>query len=404
MSFVGPSTLRFVVLSLASLGVLGGCAVGSCVEDEECGGGAYCGAGRCRRDCRTDEDCDTGEVCASTRRCVDPSFDGGVDAGTDAAVPGDGGLDTPTPPPDTGGTDVGGSDAGSDTPAPTLGRYLDRCVEDADCMTGRCVDSVGGTRMCTITCSGHSECASEHVCASGVCRLDDTGTICSAASGCVLGLCAGNPATGTGECTRPCSSASDCPAGYACSDAGGVNICVNIERSCAVCPTGLCLSPQGCTSTCRTAADCPTALTGMSYTCQIVGGSDLPVCVASPLIVGADPIGAPCRMSGASNLCRSGTCITDDDSGSEYCTQRCTESGGCGPGFGCAPVDDGGGGALLVCVRAGSGALGASCTTGGNCDSGICDPADYCTRLCTADTRCPSDMTCGVGPAASCER
>lgn len=374
--------------------------MGSCVEDEECGGGAYCGAGRCRRDCRTDDDCASGEVCASTRRCVDPNFDGGLDAGADAASP----TDVPGPELDTfiPGLDVGmsdaGTDAGVDSPAPVLGRYLDRCVEDDDCTSGRCVDSVGGTRMCTITCSGHSDCASEHVCASGVCRVDDTGITCSGASGCVLGLCAGNPATGTGECTRPCGSASDCPAGYACSDAGGVFICVNIERPCAVCSTGLCSTPQGCTSTCRTASDCPAALPGMGYTCS--GGQ----CVASAAVFGADPIGAPCRLSGGVNLCRSGTCITDDDTGSEYCTQRCTESGGCGPGFGCAPVDDGAGGTLFVCVRAGTGALGAACTTGGNCHSGICDPADYCTRLCTADARCPSDMTCGPGPASSCER
>lgn len=379
-------------LFIVSLGASAGCATATCETDRECGPAAYCQAGRCRRDCRVNSDCSDGQICDATRRCSDPDGvdagglldGGGQDTGVDGGLPGtDSGVDTGVPVVDTG----------VDAPTPALGRYLDRCTTDANCMSGRCVDDTGGTRVCTITCSGHGECAAEHVCAAGVCRRDDTGVICSGASGCVLGLCAGNPATGSGECTRPCASASDCPAGYACSDAGGAFVCVNIERGCAQCGTGLCLSSGlGCTSTCRTASDCPAALPGMGYTCS--GGQ----CVPSPVVFGPDPIGAACASSGTTT-CRSGACLTDDF-GASYCTQRCTESGGCGPGFGC--VFDSGAG--LICLRGGSGALGSACTGGNQCDSGICAPGGYCTRLCTADARCPSDMRCGTGPGATCVR
>lgn len=387
--------MRIALLGLLSIGLLGlgGCATATCETDRQCDPGAYCSAGRCTRDCRTSFDCTSGQVCDATRRCSDPNFDAGVDA---IVLPFDGGVvDTGIPGVDTGGIDTGTMpiDTGVDAPAAVLGRYLDRCVSDANCMSGRCVDDVGGARMCTVTCSGHSECAAEHVCAAGVCRRDDTGAICSGASGCVLGLCAGNPATGAGECTRPCGGASDCAAGYACSDAGGTFICVNIERSCAQCSTGLCLGAQGCTSTCRTASDCPATLPGMPYSCS--GGQ----CVPNAAVFGPDPIGAACASSGTTT-CRSGACLTDDF-GASYCTQRCTESGGCGPGFGCV-FDDGAG---YICLRGGSGALGSACTTGNQCDSGICaTPGGFCTRLCTADARCPSDMRCGTGPGATCVR
>src|SRR5690606_2738761 len=124
------------------------------------------------------------------------------------------------------------------------------------------VDDVGGSRMCTIACSTHRDCASEHVCAGGECRPDDTGATCSPSSStsCVLGLCVGNATTGVGHCTRECDGAAECPAGYACLDAGGPRVCVNIEHGCSSasdCATGLCLGELGCTAECTTAADCP---------------------------------------------------------------------------------------------------------------------------------------------------
>ncbi len=379
-----------VLLALA----VPGCASQECDFNSQCGERAYCERGRCWQDCREDFDCATGMRCNLIGQCRPADeVDGGPPPTLDAGPPTPGvdagppipGVDAGPPPRDAGPPVT--PDAGPPvTPdAGPLGRYLDRCNTAADCASGQCVDDTGGTRMCSRSCGTHSDCASEHVCAAGQCRRDDTGAVCSGSAACVLGLCAGDPSMGTGRCTRPCGSASDCPGGYACADAGGVFICVNIEQGCATCGTGLCLAgPAGCTSSCRSAADCPTTLTGMPYSCQ----SNL--CVPHASVMGSDPIGAPCSASGT-NTCRSAACLVDG--ARTMCTQRCTEAGGCGPGFGCIPEDDGGGGVVLVCSRGGAGALTSSCTTGDQCDSGICD-GGRCTRLCTRDSLCPTGLRC----------
>jgi hypothetical protein len=285
-------------------------------------------------------------------------------------------------------------------PPPGDGRYLDRCARDADCATSHCVADVGGTRMCTIECDGHRDCASEHVCADELCVPDDTGTTCSTATAetCALGLCIGNGTTGVGHCTRECTNASDCPAGYACADAGGTAVCVDIERSCTdgtECATGLCLTVQGCTSVCRSAADCPRRFDFLpAYTCERAFGSVDPICVPPEDVMGGDPIGASCRVDTSGFiLCRSGGCDDAAPTG-PMCTQSCTQEGGCGPGLGCFPNIDGGE-VVPFCSRAGSNAIGEACDNGRECDSGLCDATDrYCTRECTDDGLCPSDMSC----------
>ena len=293
------------------------------------------------------------------------------------------GVDAATPPSDAG------------RPVGTR-RYLDRCTGAGDCASSLCEDDLGSTRFCSRTCTSDLECANEHVCVSGRCQADDTGEPCSTASGasCTTGLCVGNAMAGTGKCTRLCGSAADCPAGYACADAGGTRVCVDIEHSCAsatACATGLCLSAQGCTAECRSAADCPRRLAGLPpYTCAIAFGSANPICVPPTDIQGPDPIGAICPAVGT-NRCRSGACDTSAPLG-PMCTQECTERGGCALGLGCFPQIDGSD-LYLVCARAGARDLGESCATGRECQSGLCDTAGYCTRLC-GDGLCPSDMSC----------
>ncbi|MFK7992216.1 MAG: hypothetical protein AB8I08_39720, partial [Sandaracinaceae bacterium] len=190
---------------LASL-LLTGCAGQECDFNSQCGSSSYCLRGRCRQDCRMDFDCEDGEMCSVIGMCV-PAMDGGPpppDAGRiDAGAMDGGGVDGgPPPTPDSGPPPVDGG------PPPTpdaggSGRYLDRCTDGGDCESGRCVDDVGGTRMCTIPCTVHRDCASEHVCGlGGVCVPDDTGTACTRAADCTLNLCAGNPAAGMGQCSR----------------------------------------------------------------------------------------------------------------------------------------------------------------------------------------------------------
>lgn len=404
-------SLCFTGLALAL--ALPGCAGQECDFNSQCGERFYCAFGRCEQDCRVDTDCAPGEGCNAIGQCV-VGFDGGPPPPMDTGVPPlpDGGP--PPPPRDTGVVDPP-RDSGRppppdsgvvrDTGVPTgTGRYLDRCSGGGDCATGLCVDDVGGTRMCTISCTTHRDCASEHVCASGVCIHDDTGASCATGSpaSCALGLCIGNSTTGTGHCTRDCGSAADCPSGFACADAGGVRVCVDIEHGCSgpeQCETGLCLSAQGCTSECRTAADCPRRLDGLEpYRCERAFGSTNPICVPPSDIMGGDPIGAACPATGF-NTCRSAACDTAAPTG-PMCTQACTQEGGCGSGLGCWPLVDGGS-IVLVCSRGGSGAIGSACSTGRQCDSALCDTAGFCTRLCTDDALCPTGMRCERVPGFS---
>ena len=117
-------------------------------------------------------------------------------------------------------------------------------------------------------------------------------------------------------------------------------------------------------------------------------------------VLGSDPLGTACDASAALNTCRSGLCDPDALPG-PMCTQVCTAEGGCGPGFGCFPIVDGAT-VHLLCRRAGTAALGASCTSGRECDSGLCDMGSRrCTRLCV-DGLCPTGWRCepaaGFGP------
>ncbi|MFK7999204.1 MAG: hypothetical protein AB8H86_06385 [Polyangiales bacterium] len=382
----------------------------SCAEEDECrfnsqcGTGMFCSRGECLQNCILDTDCGPGQTCNTVGQCVAP--DGGADAaadvptsvdagGRDGAAPDASERDVPVTPDVDAGQDSGpGLDGGP------LGGRLDSCMSGDECASTRCDDS-----RCTEICTSNSECAHDELCAGGVCRRDDTGEMCSVATAttCVLGLCLGDMSSG--ECTRPCDNAGDCPSGFACSEISGQQVCMLIETPCTgggtECRSGLCLSAQGCTATCRTAADCPlraTALGVTAYTCEIIAGSATPVCVPPADILGSAPIGSTCPSSGT-NDCRSGLC-NPGAPGGPMCTQSCTPDGGCPPGFGCKPEEVDAGVFEALCARAGSGAVGASCTQSTDCESAICDAGGYCSRLCN-DSLCPTGFRCETLPSSS---
>lgn len=284
--------------------------------------------------------------------------------------------------------------------------YLDRCTAAADCASGLCAQDRGGTHFCTRTCTSDLQCAHEHVCVTtptgGICFPDDTGVPCSVGTPeqCVMGLCLGSPAGG--HCTRTCSSAAECPSGYACTRAGGSaqKICVDIEVPCSAaadCATGYCTT-FGCTAACDSAADCPGRLAGFpAYACDTRLGPQL--CIPPADIAGSDPTGAPCPATGT-NSCRSDACDTSPALPFPMCVQACTAQGGCGPGLGCFPLVDTGT-IQLVCERAGTGDLTTPCAHGSDCVSGLCDGTGaVCTRLC-ADGLCPTGYTCQPVPGFS---
>jgi len=432
--------MRALLFGLGSLLVsfLTSCAGTECNFSSQCERGHYCQNGACLQDCRIDLDCPDALECNPIGQCVEDAVrDGGMGVDAGPLPPGvDGGMGVdagPIPPGvdagpivrvDAGpvGTDAGpvGTDAGPDAgPLTGDGAYLDRCTAGSMCMSGVCIDDVGSSMMCTRDCTRHADCADDHVCASGRCVPDDTGASCNVAapSTCALGLCLG-PAGAPGECVRDCDTARDCPAGYACTVAGGSagRICVDIEKPCTAagseCGTGLCVPSIGCTATCRNANDCP--LRGadfglLPYRCEAAFGSADPVC-SPPLfgdgmggdVRGADALGSSCPPTGT-NECRSGLCNADSPGG-PMCVQTCAPEGGCADGFGCKPEELTGGAITYVCARSGARGMGEPCAAAAECHSALCQAPGYCTRLCH-DGLCPTGWSCAsFGSARICVR
>ena len=369
--------------------------------------------------------CSAGETV--DRRPRDAAVDAGeVDAGPTGTDAGPTGTDAGPMGIDAGpmGIDAGpmGIDAGPGVdagPPRGDGQYLDECSAPIDCVSDLCVADGATRRFCSRSCTRHGDCADEHVCAGGACVPDDSGTICPVATPevCATGLCLG-PSGGSGQCTRDCESALDCPAGWACTEppgGGAFRICVDIEKPCTAggteCGTGLCIPDLGCTATCRGAADCPSRATYLglpAYRCAAAFGSSVPIC-APPVagdgmggdIRGDDAIGTVCPASGF-NECRSGLCVDFDetDANPPMCTQVCGAEGGCAPGFGCKPevLDDGS--IRTFCARAGGRVLGESCGAARDCQSALCDTGGYCTRLCQ-DGLCPTGWRCEPLPGTT---
>ncbi|MBI2394172.1 MAG: hypothetical protein HYV09_31670 [Deltaproteobacteria bacterium] len=392
------------------------CAESECKYNSDCAAGR-CVAGKCERECFAAVDCPKDRPACVSGWC-EASGDGGVDApavdsGKPDSTPIDSGSidssigDSTAPdtyvPADTAEPDTFVPDTASPDVSTGTKGYLTKCASNDECASGVC--SPSAPRFCTKACSSHGDCAHGQICGGGLCRLDDTGySACdtSTASPC-LEYCFG---TATAKhCTHSCSSAAECPAGYACMPAGGgKKVCVDIERPCSApeqCPSalGFCgAGGVGCTAKCDTDADCPLRLVGLpAYRCEFSGS--IKVCMPPSDILGSDPLGSTCPSTGV-NYCRSGAC--DDGTSPPTCAQRCTVRGGCAGSFGCFPLEDPGPPktALLVCSAAGSAWLGDACTRGRDCRTAICQAPGYCTRLCV-DNLCPDGMSCVAAPLSA---
>lgn len=397
MSFFRAAS--FLALFSLSLLASSGCAEAECKYNSDCAAG-LCVDGTCERECFAAIDCPKDRPACVRGTCAASTTDSGVltdSSGVDASGVDSSPVDSGTPVDDTSvapdteppvDTSVPPSDTSTGSKA-----YLTACSSDAECVSGKCTAS--SPRFCTKACSSHAECAHGQICGGGVCRIDDTGTACTSAAGCVE-YCGG--IAGASHCTHSCSTGADCPAGFACASAGGVKICVNIEKPCGVateCPSGLGFcgsSGVGCTSECTTAADCPSHWVGTpGYTCESRSGKN--VCIPPSGVIGGSPMGTTCTFTSDSpprNYCRSEVC--DDTTAPGTCIQRCSLPGGCPRGWGCFPLEDPAG-TPLICVAAGAAWLGSSCSRSSDCLSGICQKPGYCTRMCV-DGYCPTGMAC----------
>jgi V8-like Glu-specific endopeptidase len=144
------------------------------------------------------------------------------------------------------------------------------CGADAECRSMRCL-AREGVGECATPCDAATPCPEGFACdaAESLCVRDRTqgiGGYCTSNSDCGDGVCA--IAGDRHWCTAPCTDASACPAGYECTDAGGVSVCAPslglVGESCAsneACVSGLCAdfgSGSRCTSFCSADDACST--------------------------------------------------------------------------------------------------------------------------------------------------
>lgn len=387
---------------------------------------AYCRDGQCVQDCvDSNKDCPKGYVCNGIGQCEYAGSGGGPAAG--GGGPGSGGAGASS----AGGQGTGGDPTTNDTTStlngmggapPATAALLSVCTQDGDCDSGMCrPERLGaGLERCTEGCSVHADCASGFRCeeqgAESYCVRSDVGRGCSAAGQCHFACL-----SPLNYCTSSCSSGADCPSGYGCMPVGGANVCVRAAADCAA-DTSQCVSPaacdtslvvSSCTLACDTASDCPQRGAGLPpWTCD--GACRRPGDVYGPLPGGFAPAQWACNASlQVVNLCNDGLHIdfgtfmqpnppsvdcgspfTTDGLPGDACLDSCRYQGGCPMGFGCAAVAE-----LAVnqriglCMPAGAGEVGASCSSHGDCAFSLCE-SGTCSRDCSRDGACPEGSTC----------
>lgn len=396
-----------ILLAAAGSGAWGGCAqTAKCMDHEDCPYGTFCREGKCTAECALDEDCVYPDmICIRSRGyCRYPDAgvsDSSVEADgaqADAAV--DAAADGHVPPVDSSAPD---STVEPDS-STTNGIYTDPCTAGQQCQSGFCLSDVRSSqKFCAGVCATDTSCVLAHECmlmgGESLCQSSDVGQPCSQPSECANDACIGNAQTGVGHCTKTCSSAADCPAGYACTNLSGTKYCVNVSMTCTSgmdCLTGLCLIDYGfpaCTVPCVASTDCP-----KGYICDTDPYGNW-YCV--PPTMGTGGLGATCN--GTTLTCQSGLCLGN------YCTVECgvTRPVGqwCPPGFGCAPAGNGTD-YFLVCSTAGTLGFGETCAAGNQCASALCremsDATMECSRFCNDGVECPTGYTCSpIGIVAS---
>lgn len=163
-----------------------------CMSDGECGFDAWCDAGQCRADgglgevCERDEQCRS-DVC-SGGVCCDAQCDGVCES---CRVAGLEGLCSPVPPGamDPFGMCVDGVCDGLGGCGRNRGAF---CVEDNDCLSRFCVDSVCCSSRCEGPCQACDLAGLEGVC-RGLDGVTDAG--CSGTFICRAGTCSAGGAT-----------------------------------------------------------------------------------------------------------------------------------------------------------------------------------------------------------------
>ncbi|NUO50875.1 MAG: hypothetical protein HOV80_18640 [Polyangiaceae bacterium] len=398
----------------------------SCELNSDCLQGT-CVDGTCQRECReADVDCPKGYLCNARGVC-----EYGGDGGAGPAGPGgtsstgEGGNGTTSTMSTTSTMNTTGPGPSSTSSGMTTDAAdLTLCNADGDCESGICrLMTPSGPKRCTHACSSNSQCPSglrcENVNGSDVCVQSDVGRSCTSAGQCNFACL-----TPLDYCVSECSSGADCPAGFGCMPVGNpsTDVCVRLSADCAadssqcVAPSACDTSPNlvvsSCTIACDSAADCPQrALPFAPWTCD--GVCRRPADVYGPLPGGYEPAQWACNASfQVVNVCNDGLHIdfdafsipsapgvscasptTTDGLAGDACLDSCRLQGACEYGYGCVGLGDLGGTRIGLCLPAGPGEVGASCSTNGNCAFALCQNGT-CSRDCSKDGVCPEGSQC----------
>lgn len=229
-----PTTSTQATSLLGSPALLGSAGViPICTQDSDCNSDGtstiLCINGQCvPRSCRTNGDCGPHETC----------FQGFCHPGARGTIP----CTTTSDCSGVPGHPYCVSGLCSSQPGtPPTNALLnhDTCTTDADCSTGKCVDTGGGIKYCTVpdfTCffsysgtEGTYICpASTPFCVQGQCTTNDIGAPCTSAANCSTGYCVnGQCAVSPGRYGDSCTMNTDCASGLKC--AGGYCVPINYQ-------------------------------------------------------------------------------------------------------------------------------------------------------------------------------
>ncbi|MBN1944142.1 MAG: hypothetical protein JW797_00645 [Bradymonadales bacterium] len=306
----------------------GFCAMSTrCGSQDDCEYGEACISGRCIPqvpECSTAAECPPGHTC-DRGACVlrpdpDDAGEGEQDQGTDPIQ-----LDESETGPDQQDT---GTDMESD---PTADLPVDPDLQN---------DHSDAATDPTNDCEGRRDG-----------RLGDS---CEGASDCCNGLCLGDPGTGQGVCTQPCTTWTDCnPSGLAVS-----MYCYELtdnSRYCALsdfaepcdspdtCTGEVCLhgyGTSGCSWFCELTAQCPPGTA-----CGLVSFWDEENQVIVEINTCA-PVGNLCTLYSGEGLndCLSGICLTEESASTGFCSTFCNsydDPQPCPSGYRCEIVEEG---------------------------------------------------------------
>jgi hypothetical protein len=337
---------------------------------QACGGAGECASGFCTDGVCCSESCD-----GPCRSCALPSAPGvckNIAAG--AADPR---ATCRATDPSTCGTDglcdgngacrryPAGSTCGAQTCNGSARMLPARCDAQGNCVSGAplpCAPYTCNGNACFGSCSGDSDCVPPNVCLGGACGLRPSGAICVIDSDCSTGHCT------DGVC---CDSAACAPC-RACNLASTRGHCAAVPAL-APEPHGACLD-QGSMS-CGTDGTCDGAGNCHLYASSTSCG--MPSCSGSTLTAAPACDGAGRCVAGGQQPCSPFLC------GAGVCKTTCTGDGDC-----LAPNRCMGGSCGLK-------ALGATCASGTECDSGACT-----NGVCCTSGACGSCRSCNVGGRA----